>query len=1065
MAERKFDYENIKSIYEKMNNTIGDSSDTDDNTICGLLNKINNTYNDYVNVKDKAIYGELGSQLWLDWDNTSAGFSDFMSNFSNWSALVSQAAGNYSEFESAYNTIKSEYAYGLNAVDSNGNPLKSSIVNSGIYSNFDDKTFNELREALAIPIQQMTNETYIDTGAVAAEKSREFWSWVSVIGTTFSLVADGATIAKSVSQMTKIFKETKSIKACYDITNMARLSKSTKNVLTASKDVRAAQTALKNAKLLDNADDIAKFTSKLDDAIAYSNDAKTVLKGTLKGYNLNVDDIATGAKQMNLISDQAKVTKDAFKNMLKTDIGDGVMDAAKSWRSEAKTLSNLKSGNFGNLLENADELSNVNKLVNADDLIESANDYRRAESELSSAFKSGKYSEEQLGALEQARDLAKAKYVENGGNANELIAAGKKLDDAEDALNSALKSGKYSEEQLGALEEARDLARADYGKLFNSGSDTDSVKAISNISTDVSSAGNSSLSEIAKRDLSTIESPKSSGNGPLANKASVDVSDEGIAARNATKINSIDKRVNTDDLISSANDYRKAESELNSAFKSGKYTEEQLNALEGARDLAKAKYVENDGNANELIAAGKKLDDAEDALNSALKSGKYSEEQLGALEEARDLAKADYEKNIKSISGIENGISQDDLARDVQKIINEDPSVNTISKISTDNMSDIANRDLSTIESPKSSGNGPLANKARMDVSDEGIAARNASTTSNVSTGKSMSNIVNRDLSTIESPKNSGNGPLANKASVDVSDEGIAARNATKINSIDKSVNTDDLISSANDYRNAESELNSAFKSGRYTEEQLNALEGARDLAKAKYVENDGNANELIAAGKKLDDAEDALNSALKSGKYSEEQLGALEEARDLARADYGKIFSSGEDTSSVKNVSNISADSSSTGKVVKSDTSSVVVPDQGTQSYVNSFKQRLNDIKNYAPENLRNITNNVKTKTGELKNNVVNKTHDIIENIKPTAEKIGNNLVDFSISNAGRTSSALSRDIVYEARKNLSENIGTNSIVNYNGISYIYNQPFDSNNETSYTDLVNDSVNNANNY
>ena len=1013
MAERKFDYENIKSIYEKMNNTIGDSSDTDDNTICGLLNKINNTYNDYVNVKDKAIYGELGSQLWLDWDNTSAGFSDFMSNFSNWSALVSQAAGNYSEFESAYNTIKSEYAYGLNAVDSNGNPLKSSIVNSGIYSNFDDKTFNELREALAIPIQQMTNETYIDTGAVAAEKSREFWSWVSVIGTTFSLVADGATIAKSVSQMTKIFKETKSIKACYDITNMARLSKSTKNVLTASKDVRAAQTALKNAKLLDNADDIAKFTSKLDDAIAYSNDAKTVLKGTLKGYNLNVDDIATGAKQMNLISDQAKVTKDAFKNMLKTDIGDGVMDAAKSWRSEAKTLSNLKSGNFGNLLENADELSNVNKLVNADDLIESANDYRRAESELSSAFKSGKYSEEQLGALEQARDLAKAKYVENGGNANELIAAGKKLDDAEDALNSALKSGKYSEEQLGALEEARDLARADYGKLFNSGSDTDSVKAISNISTDVSSAGNSSLSEIAKRDLSTIESPKSSGNGPLANKASVDVSDEGIAARNATKINSIDKSVNTDDLISSANDYRNAESELNSAFKSGRYTEEQLNALEGARDLAKAKYVENDGNANELIAAGKKLDDAEDALNSALKSGKYSEEQLGALEEARDLAKADYEKNIKSISGIENGISQDDLARDVQKIINEDPSVNTISKISTDNMSDIANRDLSTIESPKSSGNGPLANKARMDVSDEGIAARNA----------------------------------------------------TKINSIDKSVNTDDLISSANDYRNAESELNSAFKSGRYTEEQLNALEGARDLAKAKYVENDGNANELIAAGKKLDDAEDALNSALKSGKYSEEQLGALEEARDLARADYGKIFSSGEDTSSVKNVSNISADSSSTGKVVKSDTSSVVVPDQGTQSYVNSFKQRLNDIKNYAPENLRNITNNVKTKTGELKNNVVNKTHDIIENIKPTAEKIGNNLVDFSISNAGRTSSALSRDIVYEARKNLSENIGTNSIVNYNGISYIYNQPFDSNNETSYTDLVNDSVNNANNY
>ena len=74
MAERKFDYENVKSIYEKINRTIGSDGDSGSDTIIGILNSIDKTYKDMVNVKDKAVLGDLGRQLLLDWENTSSDF-------------------------------------------------------------------------------------------------------------------------------------------------------------------------------------------------------------------------------------------------------------------------------------------------------------------------------------------------------------------------------------------------------------------------------------------------------------------------------------------------------------------------------------------------------------------------------------------------------------------------------------------------------------------------------------------------------------------------------------------------------------------------------------------------------------------------------------------------------------------------------------------------------------------------------------------------------------------------------------------------------------------------------
>ena len=82
MAERKFDYENVSNVYKNMTSIIGDEADS--SSLVGILTSIDRDYKEYVNVEDEAIYGDLGSQLLLDWENTSSNFPNFVENFNNW---------------------------------------------------------------------------------------------------------------------------------------------------------------------------------------------------------------------------------------------------------------------------------------------------------------------------------------------------------------------------------------------------------------------------------------------------------------------------------------------------------------------------------------------------------------------------------------------------------------------------------------------------------------------------------------------------------------------------------------------------------------------------------------------------------------------------------------------------------------------------------------------------------------------------------------------------------------------------------------------------------------------
>ena len=123
-AHKKFDYQVVGDTLKAMNNTFDSISTT--------LDTIDKYYNENVNQELKAIYGDLGSQLLLDWDNVSSNFPNFKTNFENWSAVVAASGGNYTTFE---NDLK-----GFKEVE-NGNYLGVSAKKAGVtdaYTNTGD---------------------------------------------------------------------------------------------------------------------------------------------------------------------------------------------------------------------------------------------------------------------------------------------------------------------------------------------------------------------------------------------------------------------------------------------------------------------------------------------------------------------------------------------------------------------------------------------------------------------------------------------------------------------------------------------------------------------------------------------------------------------------------------------------------------------------------------------------------------------------------------------------------------------------------------------------------------
>lgn len=130
MADRTFDYDVAKQTYQSMQKTT--------EAIAEALNACNEAVDKYVQVEDEAIFGDLGSQLKTDWENSASCFPSFVNRFGNWAALVAQSSGNYAEFE--------EQVKGFNpdgtANASNGGAQQLTVANS-FYNNYYTDHYDE----------------------------------------------------------------------------------------------------------------------------------------------------------------------------------------------------------------------------------------------------------------------------------------------------------------------------------------------------------------------------------------------------------------------------------------------------------------------------------------------------------------------------------------------------------------------------------------------------------------------------------------------------------------------------------------------------------------------------------------------------------------------------------------------------------------------------------------------------------------------------------------------------------------------------------------------------------
>lgn len=197
MANRVFDYTEVSNLYNKMNTITGDKSDP--TSIAGILDKINIDYTDVVHgvvgEDEMALFGELGQQMLLNWENTSANFPNFVENFSAWSTLVAQAAGDYSNFESQVQGIRTASPLGW---ASGG--MQDSFITTSVYA--DALTEQEIADLAAVSeFHQLTGATYIDTGMVSYLKQKDFWEGVELGLDVVSIVSGFKTVKALVPQI------------------------------------------------------------------------------------------------------------------------------------------------------------------------------------------------------------------------------------------------------------------------------------------------------------------------------------------------------------------------------------------------------------------------------------------------------------------------------------------------------------------------------------------------------------------------------------------------------------------------------------------------------------------------------------------------------------------------------------------------------------------------------------------------------------------------------------------------------------------------------------------------
>ena len=269
MSERKFDYNNVGTVYNQMKN-INDNIKT-------LLTDTDNEVHNKVDVCEEAIYGDLGNQLLLSWDNISSNFPNFVDNFENWSALVAKASGDYSQFEADVAGFKNANPLGVTSKGATQGAVATSSYNNSL-------TAEEIAELdVATVFYEPTGAAYIDTGMVAYAKQHRT---MNIVGDVLNVVS----IALSVVQVGAAVKAATSVvQAGAQTTALTVVSNTADDAALAVVGNTADDAAL--AVVSSTADDtaLAVVTSTADDAAAAG--AKT----TAQAAASTMDDAAAAA--------------------------------------------------------------------------------------------------------------------------------------------------------------------------------------------------------------------------------------------------------------------------------------------------------------------------------------------------------------------------------------------------------------------------------------------------------------------------------------------------------------------------------------------------------------------------------------------------------------------------------------------------------------------------------------------------------------------------------------------------------------------------------------------------
>ena len=154
MANVKFNYEEVKSIYESIKSIIGNAGDS--SSIAGILTSMDKEYKNRVQVKGEAIYGNLGEALLTDWENTSSVFPKFVEKFQSWASIIASTSNNYQELEQKIKGFGTQ----LNGTGSG----KTTSVNGSA-------TNNKTGAVVAEIIMEKNNDVSSGTGAKSAKQT------------------------------------------------------------------------------------------------------------------------------------------------------------------------------------------------------------------------------------------------------------------------------------------------------------------------------------------------------------------------------------------------------------------------------------------------------------------------------------------------------------------------------------------------------------------------------------------------------------------------------------------------------------------------------------------------------------------------------------------------------------------------------------------------------------------------------------------------------------------------------------------------------------------------------